>query len=377
MKRAAVLIGVDRSGGLPPLQDAAAGARRMEKWAVAQGVDPVVVLTDEQNGRVEIGDIKQAVRQIVDAATTDQLLVYFAGHGVNIRYGEIWLLTDAPSDTQAAGNVSGSATLAAYSGIPYVVFVSDACRTAAEGIQAQFVTGSEIFPNDGVGGAEQPVDRFYATLLGAPAHEIRDPREAAALYSALYTQALLDAFDGIVADALDWVEEGGRRIGYVRPRPLKKLLPGELARRLREKGLTNVVQIPDAHLVSEDDAWLSRSESAGADTVAPPPPPAPAPEPPPVGESSPPEAAAPPPTIAVATELLRPALRGELDRVEMVLRRRVSTSALPDLERNVHRVREPFGPSHHETECGFKVRGARIVEAFSPHVQTDLAPSGD
>jgi hypothetical protein len=71
-------------------------------------------------------------------------------------------------------------------------------------------------------------------------------------------------------------------------------------------------------------------------------------------------------------------LRGELDRVETVLARGVGTAfALPGLERNVRRVREPFGPSHHETECGFKVRGARIVEAFSPRVQADVAPFGD
>jgi Caspase domain len=141
VKRAAVLIGVDHSGDLPVLADAAQGARRMETWAHGQGMDPIEVLTDE-SGPVDIGAIKRAVQRIVDAGT-DQLIVYFAGHGVNIRYGEYWLLSDAPRDTQAAVNLAGSVVLAQYSSVPYVVFVSDACRSAAEGIRAQFVTGSE------------------------------------------------------------------------------------------------------------------------------------------------------------------------------------------------------------------------------------------
>ena len=79
VNRAAVLIGVDRSGGLPVLQDAVKGAHRMADWARAQGIDPVVVLSDENAGSVAITEIKQAIKGIVDAATTDQLLVYF-GH---------------------------------------------------------------------------------------------------------------------------------------------------------------------------------------------------------------------------------------------------------------------------------------------------------
>jgi hypothetical protein len=351
----------------------------MADWARSQGIDPVVVLSDENGGSVAITEIKQAIKGIVDAATTDQLLVYFAGHGVNIRYGEYWLLSDAPSDTQAAVNVSGSATLAAYCGIPYVVFVSDACRTAAEGIQAQFVTGSEIFPNNGVGGPEKPVDRFYACLLGAPANEIRDPAVAASEYSALYTGALLDALDGLFSRALDWRDEGGKRVGYVRPRPLKRLLPSELARRLREKGLGAVIQVPDAHVASDDDAWISRCEAAHGDA-----PTMPEPEAPPSAPSEPlppaPAPAAPadepgtplaellPVSVSTATALLRPALAGDLMRFEDMLRRTETRTRreAAGFEESVLRVREPFGLTHHETECGFKVRGAKFADAFSP-----------
>jgi hypothetical protein len=42
MKRAAVFIGVDNTGGLTQLNDAARSARRMaEEWAKEQGISPV------------------------------------------------------------------------------------------------------------------------------------------------------------------------------------------------------------------------------------------------------------------------------------------------------------------------------------------------
>ena len=44
-------------------------------------------------------------------------------------------------------NILFSAELARWGRIPYVVFFSDACRTAAQGIQAQGGTGIDIFPN--------------------------------------------------------------------------------------------------------------------------------------------------------------------------------------------------------------------------------------
>lgn len=100
----------------------------------------------DSEGPVEPGRIRDAVDSFVNAPVSyEQLLVYFAGHGVNLRYSEYWLLSKAPKDTQAAVNVLGSATLARYCGIGHVVFISDACRTAADSVRAQFVTGSKSF----------------------------------------------------------------------------------------------------------------------------------------------------------------------------------------------------------------------------------------
>src|SRR5437764_3289935 len=66
VKRAAVLIGVNRSGQLPELHDAVDGAKRMAAWAKEQGFDPILPFTDDDGDAVEIGDIKKAIFKIVD-----------------------------------------------------------------------------------------------------------------------------------------------------------------------------------------------------------------------------------------------------------------------------------------------------------------------
>ena len=96
MDRAAVLIGVNRTGGLPVLQDAANSARRMERWAKAQGIEQVKVFTDEGDATVDASEIKQAIKNIADVGTVEQVIVFFAGHGINVNRGERWLLRDAP-----------------------------------------------------------------------------------------------------------------------------------------------------------------------------------------------------------------------------------------------------------------------------------------
>src|ERR1700730_13688280 len=119
--------------------------------------------------------------------------------------------------------------------------ISDACRTAAEGIQAQGVTGSNIFPNEEIAELELPVDQFFACRLGRPSYEISDVNTTAREYKAIYTAPLIGAFEGADHTVLD-------AEGYVRPRPLKKFLQLELARRLRDLSReAKLVQVPDAH----------------------------------------------------------------------------------------------------------------------------------
>lgn len=260
MARAAILIGVNRTGGLPLLSDAANGARLMQAWALKQGMAErhVHLFTDETEP-VEAHNIRKVIRTLVDSGTIEQLIIYFAGHGVNIRYGEYWLLSGAPVDASAAINVEGCVVLARRCGIKHVVFISDACRTAAEGIQAQGINGSDIFPNDPVGGPEQAVDIFFATTLGRPALEVKDPKESSAAFKAVYTTALLDAVSGKMSAAMASTTTAEGAQNLVRPRLVKACLAANVPTLLSGFGFApSVSQIPDARITSGDDAWLAR-----------------------------------------------------------------------------------------------------------------------
>ncbi len=363
MQRAAILIGVSKTGNLRQLQAATAGVRAMERWALSQGMDRdlVKVLTDEA-GRVDVQQIKDAIDEIVELATVEQLIVYFAGHGVNIRYGEYWLLSRAPNDTQAAVNVAGSVVLAQYCGIPHVVLISDACRTAAEGIQAQHVTGSEVFPNTGGGGVEQSVDLFFGCTLGKPALEIKDPGAAAEAYEAVYTSALVEILEGKHEQVLERTQVDGETFGLVRPRPLKRYLSTVVAGRLASPHVQpGITQTPDARITSDEEAWLARvslpasARGRAARRGRMP------------SFSVGPEIAPPETLFSMSQALLRGALTGS---AESAVPQEVSGGDL--LARSMQHTAASFGPTHFETGCGFKVRGAQIIDAYSRQARAEL-----
>lgn len=376
MARAGVFIGVDQTGNLQRLNDAAAGARRMYEWALAQGMPDgthAKLITDADGKTVHPDHIYDAIKEIIDGPGVDQLVLYFAGHGVNISRNEHWLLTDAPVKASAAVNVSGSVELARYCGINHVVIFSDACRVAPEGLQAQNVRGVDVFPNEGAADRAKPVDQFFACYLGKTAAEIKDPASAASTYSALYTNALLDALSGrVLADAypdlytdalLDALNDQGRKVLEVRPRDLEKYLEAEVLARVRKMRLEGKVnQNPDAIITSDAD-WLARiapdtSVHPGIrKAMAPPTIPMPAPN-----------------LQSVARDLVRSAVAGDKaalgTQLEAGRTARVAGGTL--LVDTVEKIAAPFGPDHFETQCGIKVRGARMVEFYSPRAQAEL-----
>lgn len=364
MQRAAVLIGVSRSGNLPVLPAVIHSVKAMEEWALEQGMrrNLVRTLTDEA-GPLEPGPIKAAIRDIIDLAIVDQLIVYFAGHGVNIRYGEYWLLSAAPGDPQAAVNVAGSVELARFCGIPHIIFFSDACRTAPEGIQAQYISGSDIFPNNGPGGLENSVDLFFACTLGRPAHEVKDPASSATAFRAIYTDALVSALSGRRVEILvpeeppSGVAVSGFRAGLVRPRKLKEHLRREVTEKLRlQDAALAVYQEPDGRITSEDDAWVSRVPYVTTRSTP--------------GQMTERE---PSLTLQDASDaVLQEALRshGQPEGLLQDLSRRVPGA--DELENLVRGKTQAFGPDHFETRCGFKIRGAHCTEAFATRFGTEI-----
>jgi hypothetical protein len=340
MKRAAIFIGVDKTGGLPVLKDAAKGAKRLaEEWAKEQPISKRKVLTDEKKP-VTAGMIKAAVRDILKPGNVEQLFIYFAGHGVNIHRREYWLLSDADNDPQEAVNVTGSEDLARYCGIPHIVFISDACRTAATTLRAQSITGSEMFPIRQ--GARRPVDQFFACALGAPSNEIPDAETTAREFKAAYTGELIPALSGKVPSLVEWVVENGKNVGYIRPWPLDSHLKTAMAMRLADPKLkSRVIQVPDALVVSGPTAWVSRVKGPGPSTaggLA-------------LGERRQGQGPAP----FTSTPLIGTALNSP-----------------QKLEKSIIAAAKPFGPMHQESRCGFKIRGAMIVDAFAIGGRTEM-----
>jgi hypothetical protein len=359
MRRAGIFIGVDRTGQLQPLNDAAAGARRMYDWALLQGMTDGTharLITDEGGQKVTPDMVYDAIKAIMDGPGVDQLIVYFAGHGVNINRSEHWLLSDAPVRTSAAVNVAGSVDLARYCGIPYVVFVSDACRVAAEGIQAQNVRGQDVFPNDAVSDRTQPVDQFFACRLGRTAAEIRDPAEAASGFTALYTSALLDAVSGLAPSVLEPGDDAGDAAKYVKPARLRDYLEQEVPRRIVERRMAaRVNQSPDAIVLAHTN-WLARLEQApaapsrsrGLERARP-------------GGGGGPAPVAP---SAAMRDLVRVAVRDSPVALAAAIEgaRAAAVPEVAEMAATAARVAAPFGTDHHETQCGIKVLGARIVD---------------
>src|SRR3981189_545766 len=92
--RAAVVVGVNKTGNLPVLRAAVSGAKSVADWLSAEGFEVKLIVDDNQP--VAADAIKRAVPALVDRGTLTQLVIYFSGHGVAFGSSEFWLLTRAP-----------------------------------------------------------------------------------------------------------------------------------------------------------------------------------------------------------------------------------------------------------------------------------------
>jgi hypothetical protein len=363
MVRAGVFIGVDKTGNLQKLNDAAAGARRMYQWALRQGMPDQThakLITDEGGKKVDPSRIYDAIKEIIDGPGADQLILYFAGHGVNINRSERWLLSDAPEKTSAAVDVYGSVELARYCGIGHVVLISDACRVAPEGIQAQNVRGEDVFPNNGASDKTKPVDQFFACLLGRTAAELKDPAAAANGFSALYTNVLLDALEGKRADVLDPSDSPGDTAYYVKPVKLESYLEREVPLRVKALNLENKVnQNPDA-IITAHPNWIS--------TVA---------QMPRIVRRATPVDIVPPGLQMLTRRLVQTALEDNPCHVSVQVSSLVAGNVpgASELAGTAQQVAAPFGPDHFESECGIKVRGASILQFAMAEGQGQLLGS--
>jgi Caspase domain len=260
--RAAVVIGVNKTGNLPILRAAVSGAKSVAEWLDAEGVEVTLIVDD--NAPVTADAIKRAVTALVNRGTLQQLIVYFSGHGMAFANSEFWLLTDAPDDLNAAVSVVECVDGAGRSGIPNVIFVSDACRSIPTDFDTSKLHGTVVFPRGSfVPGVQLPeVDRFFATRPGAPAYEVA---VAVRNYAGIFTSAFLDAFqhpqDGMVTKV--------KGNDVITNRALKSFLLREVPARLTAAGAP--IQLPDAKLESPDATYIGRAlaQVVAAPVVAP------------------------------------------------------------------------------------------------------------
>src|SRR6266699_6663626 len=154
--RAAVVIGVDKAGNLPRLSAAASGARSVASWLRGEGFDVNLLIDD--HGPVTANQVFNAIAAVARRGTTEQLVVYFSGHGFNSAYSEFWMLSESPDNPNEAINVGENLTLARQSGIANIAFISDACRSTTDSLGASRVRGSIIFPNQGPNNVVPDID---------------------------------------------------------------------------------------------------------------------------------------------------------------------------------------------------------------------------
>lgn len=254
--RAAVVIGVDKVGSFQPLRAARSGAIAVADWLKGEGFE-VALLVDDPNP-VRTGDLKAAIKTFVNRGTLDQLVIYFAGHGVvNAFNTEFWLLSGAPDDLDEAVSLKESRDIGRNFGIRNVVFISDACRSQADSLRIGAIHGSVVFPNPGntpVGRCD--VDTFLATRIGLPAWEV-PVATSTANYQGVYTSCFLEAFQRPYASMVHMLD--GKPV--VPSRRLRDYLEQEVPRKARAVSIT-LRQDPDAEICSDEPRYIGHVSTA-------------------------------------------------------------------------------------------------------------------
>lgn len=251
VRRAAIVIGLDHTADLPVLKDAEAGAKDFADFLVEEGFDPVLRFLGA-DGPVTVSMLKQAVHGLVDPPVLDQLVIYFAGHGIMpLPANEKWLLSEAPEDADSAVSVRECFEAARASKIANVVLIGDTCRSIPPSAQYLGIQGSVIFPNLPTSATNTRIDVFYAAQPGEPALEVQ---KSSGAYRALLTRTLIDVFrdpDLHLDPSLFQTMPDGTRV--VTNRKLMQCLPGLVDTRAQEASI-QYSQRPQLDILS-DDPW--------------------------------------------------------------------------------------------------------------------------
>ena len=372
-KAAAVVIGVNKTGGFDELESAANGAKDVASWLEKEGF-AVECLTDIDGVPVTSQAVSKAIGKFATSpAKYDFLLVYFSGHGQWHTRSDHWLLSGAPESTTEAVNLEGAMYVAKRCGIPNIVFVSDACRTIPKSAADNLVNGIDAFPNH-AGPMTAKIDFFKATSEARPAYEI--PIKGT-VQSAL-TWAIRSAFTDPEPKTVKQLSDEGETISVVPNRLLETVLQERVDKLLN--GIDGrPTQRLETSVPSEDHIYIAKVEKDG-------PPPATT-----AGPTGPPPSSKPTtrgvrkpgllgrlskmfkallPTSVKSESLTRPltssAGREAAKEISERLRGNITTpNFLSDIERDEAGALIPAAGirDRFETQTGFIISGARVAEA--------------
>jgi hypothetical protein len=262
------------------------------------------------------------------------------------------LLSGAPDDPNEAVSVVECWELAHKSGIPNVIFISDACRSIPD-YNSSLIRGTLIFPNRPLppGSKKSAVDRFLATEPGAPSYEVT---LAANNHSGIYTTTFLDAFMNPKQEMVRAID--GKSV--VPNIMLEEFLLKEVPLRLSAIDLQHS-QYPDSRIESRDQNYIGRALGA------------------PVASS-----AADPPrkvtTLDIAKHELSISTAGALGSARkfdpQIITQAASDSGFEAIKKSII---ESKRPDSFETETGFSINGARVRLALvSGNATADIVNGG-
>ncbi|MBY5666203.1 caspase family protein [Rhizobium leguminosarum] len=252
LTRGAIVIGVDMVDGLPKLT-ATDSAKAVATWLGSENFE-VKLLADDA-GKVTLQGVFDAVADFVNRGNMDMLVIYFAGHGFMSGDNEWWMLSGAPVNPNEAISLLESAVLAKDCGIPNVIFISDACRSSPDSLNAGRVRGGFIFPNNGPSTSIADIDKFMATRAGGSAFELPVADSVRQGYQGIFTACFLEAFQRPEPDMVHTLQG----VGVVVPnRALKNYLKREVSRRVQQQSIT-LRQLPDVEVTSNDDVYIGKA----------------------------------------------------------------------------------------------------------------------
>jgi len=360
MKKAAVVIGVNKTGGLVPLASAAAEADRVADWLAAEGFK-VKKLTDAKGAVTSAAVAKAVAAFVTPVARFHLLVVYFSGHGYWQARSDLWLLSGAPTKPQEAINLRAAIDLARYSGIPNVVFISDACRSIPNARGGAYVDGIPAFPNYDDIVSESKIDAIKATSEARPAYE----GDIGGTQRSVLTAALMSAYEEPEPKMVVQLVEDGRQIEVVPNRRLEDFLQRKVDA-LMARVDPSATQTISVNVPSAEEVYIAQVRRPPA---APPPTRGPAP----VGPAPPaPPGPARTSPIADAGRAAAAAVHSALSERNFAPRAAAVLSFDVRTERSVARRMPDPKHDHFESQTGFFIRGAIVHEAVASSFRRDL-----